>query len=109
MKYSFHIEESKNTKLLDFLQLLLIKFTAAVTIKQKPESRMQYEQKISLGTIAPSSIFSIAIVVLLVLNGLLVAGRSQGNPRREWVNPEHPFTAISSESDVHANHNEAFA
>ena len=32
---------------------------------------------------------------------------SQGNPRREWVNPEHPFTAISSESDVHANHNEA--
>jgi len=34
---------------------------------------------------------------------------SQGNPRREWVNPEYPFTAISSESDVHANHNEAFA
>lgn len=33
----------------------------------------------------------------------------QGNPRREWVNPEHRFTAISSESDVHANHNEAFA
>lgn len=32
---------------------------------------------------------------------------SQGHPRREWVNPEHPFTAISSESDVHANHNEA--
>lgn len=32
---------------------------------------------------------------------------SQGNPRREWVNPEHPFTAISPESDVHANHNEA--
>ena len=32
---------------------------------------------------------------------------SQGNPRREWVKPEHPFTAISPESDIHANHNEA--
>ncbi len=25
----------------------------------------------------------------------------------EWVNIEHPFTAISDKSDVHANHNEA--
>ena len=32
---------------------------------------------------------------------------SQGNPRVEWVKPEHPFTAISSTSEVHANHNEA--
>ena len=32
---------------------------------------------------------------------------SQGHPRREWVNPEHPFTAISCESDIHANHNQA--
>lgn len=31
---------------------------------------------------------------------------SQGNRRVEWV-PEHPFTAISPASDVHANHNEA--
>jgi len=46
---------------------------AAVTIQQKAECRNQYEKKISLATIAPSSIFSIAIVVLLVLNGLLVA------------------------------------
>jgi hypothetical protein len=108
MRNSVQIQ-NKNNNLLKFMRMLLRESTAAVTIKQKPESRMQYEQKISLGTIAPSSIFSIAIVVLLVLNGLLVAGRSQGNPRREWVNPEHPFTAISSESDVHANHNEAFA
>ena len=32
---------------------------------------------------------------------------SQGNRRVEWVKAEHPFTAISSESEVHANHNEA--
>ena len=46
---------------------------------------------------------------------------SQGKPHVEWVRPEHPFTAISSTSDVHkegvrgklppvhfrANHNEA--
>ncbi len=25
----------------------------------------------------------------------------------EWVYPEHPFTAISASSEVHANHNEA--
>ena len=32
---------------------------------------------------------------------------SQGNKRVEWVKAEHPFTAISPESEVHANHNEA--
>ena len=32
---------------------------------------------------------------------------SQGRRRIEWVNIEHPFTAISAKSDVHANHNEA--
>lgn len=32
---------------------------------------------------------------------------SQGNRRVEWVYPEHPFTAISTVSEVHANHNEA--
>jgi hypothetical protein len=32
---------------------------------------------------------------------------SQGNKRIMWVKVEHPFTAISSKSDVHANHNEA--
>jgi len=32
---------------------------------------------------------------------------SQGKPRVEWVKPEHPFTAISLASEVHANHNEA--
>jgi hypothetical protein len=33
---------------------------------------------------------------------------SQGKPRREWVKQEHPLTAISPESEVHANHVEAF-
>lgn len=32
---------------------------------------------------------------------------SQGNRRVEWVKVEHPFTAISLESEVNANHNEA--
>ena len=32
---------------------------------------------------------------------------SQGNRRVEWVKFDHPFTAISPESEVHANHNEA--
>lgn len=32
---------------------------------------------------------------------------SQGRPRIESVKPEHPFTAISPASEVHANHNEA--
>jgi hypothetical protein len=32
---------------------------------------------------------------------------SQGKPRIEWLKQEHPFTAISPPSEVHANHNEA--
>lgn len=32
---------------------------------------------------------------------------SQGHKRIEWVKSEHPFTAISPEHEVHANHNEA--
>ena len=32
---------------------------------------------------------------------------SQGRPRREWLKVEHPWTAISSEHEVHANHCEA--
>ena len=32
---------------------------------------------------------------------------SQGRARVEWVKQEHPDTAISAKSDVHANHNEA--
>jgi hypothetical protein len=32
---------------------------------------------------------------------------SQGRPRIEWIKAEHPLTAISDKSDVHANHNEA--
>jgi len=34
---------------------------------------------------------------------------SQGKRRIEWVYPEHPFTAISAPTEVHANHNEAQA
>ncbi|MEG4396420.1 PAS domain S-box protein [Microcoleus sp. BROC3] len=74
MKYSVRIEESKNTKLLNLLQLLLREFTAAVTRIEKAEGSKQYEKKISLATIAPGSLFSILIIVLLVLNGWLVAG-----------------------------------
>ncbi len=33
---------------------------------------------------------------------------SQGRPRREWGKRKHPFTAVSSASEVHANHLEAF-
>lgn len=33
--------------------------------------------------------------------------RSQGHRRVEWLKAEHPFTAISPMSEVHANHNEA--
>ncbi len=33
---------------------------------------------------------------------------SQGKPRLEWLFREHPFTAISAPSEVHANHQEAF-
>jgi hypothetical protein len=32
---------------------------------------------------------------------------SQGKPHIEWLRQEYPFTAISSKSDVHANHNQA--
>ena len=32
---------------------------------------------------------------------------SQGRRRVEWMKFEHPFTAISSTGEVHANHNEA--
>jgi hypothetical protein len=32
---------------------------------------------------------------------------SQGHRRVEWMKAEHPFTAISSSTEVHANHNEA--
>lgn len=32
---------------------------------------------------------------------------SQGRQRIEWVKSEHPYTAISPKSEVHANHNEA--
>lgn len=32
---------------------------------------------------------------------------SQGKPRIEWVKQEHPYTAVSPKSEVHANHNEA--
>ena len=32
---------------------------------------------------------------------------AQGNRRVEWVKVEHPFTVISPQSEVHANHNEA--
>lgn len=33
---------------------------------------------------------------------------SQGKARVEWLKQEHPFTHISSKSEVHANHVEAF-
>ncbi|MBD1829620.1 PAS domain S-box protein [Microcoleus vaginatus GB1-A2] len=74
MKSSVRIEESKSTKFSNLLQLLLIKITAAVTRIEKAEGSKHYEKKISLGTIAPGSLFSILIIVLLVLNGWLVAG-----------------------------------
>jgi len=32
---------------------------------------------------------------------------SQGRKRVAWLKPEHPYTAISPKSEVHANHNEA--
>lgn len=32
---------------------------------------------------------------------------AQGRKRVEWLKPEHPYTAISPKSEVHANHNEA--
>jgi hypothetical protein len=33
---------------------------------------------------------------------------SQGTPRRVWRYRTHPYTAISPDKDVHANHQEAF-
>jgi hypothetical protein len=33
---------------------------------------------------------------------------SQGTPRRVWRYRVHPYTAISTEQEVHANHQEAF-
>lgn len=33
---------------------------------------------------------------------------SQGEPRVEWLKVEHPWTALSALSEVHANHLEAF-
>jgi len=73
MKYFVGIEESKSTKFSNLLQLLLIKITAAVTRIEKAEGRKQ-DEKTRLATIAPGSVFSILIIVLLVLNGWLVAG-----------------------------------
>ena len=32
---------------------------------------------------------------------------AQGRKRVAWLKPEHPYTAISPNSVVHANHNEA--
>ena len=85
MKYSVRIEESKNTKLSNLLQLLLIKITAAVTRREKTEGSNHYEKKISLGTIAAGSLFSILIIVLLVLNGWLVGGSGDNFYARQIV------------------------
>ncbi|MEG4840424.1 GAF domain-containing protein [Microcoleus sp. B9-D4] len=74
MKSSVRIEESKSTKFSNLLHVLLTKITAAVTRIEKAEGSKEYEKKISVGTIAPGSVFSIVIIVLLVLNGWLVAG-----------------------------------
>ncbi|MEG4809729.1 PAS domain S-box protein [Microcoleus sp. F8-D3] len=85
MKYSVRIEASKSTKLLNLLQLLLRKFTAAVTRIEKAEGSKQYDKKISLATIAAGSLFSILIVVLLVLNGWLVGGSGDNFYARQIV------------------------
>ncbi|MEG4146726.1 PAS domain S-box protein [Microcoleus sp. Pol12B5] len=74
MKHSVQLGESKSTKLVKFLQVLWTKITAAVTRIEKAEGSKEYEKKISVATIAPGSLFSILIIVLLVLNGWLVAG-----------------------------------
>jgi PAS domain S-box-containing protein len=85
MKSSVRIEESKNTKLSNLLQLLLRKFTAAVTRIEKTEGSNHYEKKISLATIAAGSLFSILIIVLLVLNGWLVGGNGDNFYARQIV------------------------
>ncbi|MEG4043488.1 PAS domain S-box protein [Microcoleus sp. Pol17_C1] len=74
MKSSVRIEESKSTKFSNLMQVLWTKITAVVTRIEKAESRKNYEKKIRVATIAPGSVFSILIIVLLVLNGWLVAG-----------------------------------
>ncbi|MBD1814889.1 PAS domain S-box protein [Microcoleus vaginatus DQ-U2] len=73
MKHSLQLEASKNAKVFNLLPGFLIKIREAFTRIQKVESRKQNE-KTRLATIAPGSVFSILIIVLLVLNGLLVAG-----------------------------------
>jgi two-component system NtrC family sensor kinase len=85
MKSSVRIEESKNTKFSNLLQLLLRKNTAAVTRIEKTEGSNHYEKKISLATIAAGSLFSILIVVLLVLNGWLVGGSGDNFYARQIV------------------------
>jgi two-component system NtrC family sensor kinase len=68
-----------NNKCFHFLQMRLREITIAeVNRKQKTKSRMLYKKNINLGTIARSSPFSVLIVALLVLNGLLVAGGASG-------------------------------
>ena len=85
MKSSVRIEESKNTKFSNLLQLLLRKITPAVTRREKTEGSNHYEKKISLATIAAGSLFSILIVVLLVLNGWLVGGSGDNFYARQIV------------------------
>ena len=85
MKSSVHIKEPKSTKLSKLLQLLLIKITAAVTRRKKTEGSNHYEKKMSLATIAPGSLFSILIIVLLVLNGWLVGGSGDNFYHRQLV------------------------
>ncbi|MEG3877060.1 PAS domain S-box protein [Microcoleus sp. herbarium7] len=79
MKNYVQNEVAIDKKVLNFLQLLLIKFNAAVTRIQKAECRRPDEKKISRATIAPGSVFCVSIAVLLVLNWLLVAGSSGDN------------------------------
>ena len=85
MKSSVRIEESKNTKFSNLLQLLLRKITAAVTRREKTEGSNHYEKKISLATIAAGSLLSILIIVLLVLNGWLVGGSGDNFYARQIV------------------------
>ncbi|EGK84664.1 PAS domain S-box protein [Microcoleus vaginatus PCC 9802] len=73
MKHSLQLEASKNAKVFNLLPGFLIKIREAFTRIQKVESRKQ-DEKTRLATIAPGSVFSILIIVLLVLNGWLVAG-----------------------------------
>ncbi|MGB3267157.1 MAG: PAS domain S-box protein, partial [Microcoleus sp.] len=78
MTDSVHIKKINN-KFLHFLQMRLREIAAAeVNRKQKTKSRMLYENNISLATIARSSQFSVLIVVLLLLNGWLVASGACG-------------------------------